>query len=53
MGGRGGINPGPATVEEVGRTMAELTHLNKDPPSQGSFTAEHPHSSTFSTLSRF
>lgn len=53
MGGRGGINPGPATAEEAGLTMAELTHPNKDPPSQGSFTAEHPHSSTSFTLSRF
>lgn len=53
MGGRGGINPGPAIAEEVGLTMAELTHPNKDPTSQGNFTAKHPHSSTSSTLSCF
>ena len=36
MGGRGGINPGPATAQEVGLTVAELTRPNKDPgESQG------------------
>ena len=36
MGGRGGIHPGPATAEEVGLTVAELTCPNKDPgESQG------------------